>query len=142
VNWLAVHPDPATNEDNTRFQIHATRGEAAPPEATWKRAMVTSPTIGGGTYPALIADGYTALNGVVARFTREAVQQMGSDLAYLNLGDPIGEYPQIDLFTNAIIHMEAFDHDDTILRREHDQVKPDADGYYAIGAYQWSWSPV
>jgi hypothetical protein len=143
VNWLAVHPDPATDDTNARYQIRPSRGHTAPPAATWKRATVTCHTIGRGTYPALIADGYIALDGVLARFPYEAVQEMATDLAYLNMGEPIGQYPRIQLFDRkAVIHVEQPDDDELVLLLEQDQVTPDANGYLAIGAYQWTWTPV
>ncbi|MFC0532134.1 hypothetical protein [Phytohabitans kaempferiae] len=142
VNWLAVDPDPATDDTNTRYQIRATRRDTAPPDATWKRAKVTCPTIGGGTYPALIADGYTALGGVVARFSHDVVQKMATDLVYLNMSGLPGRYPRIRLARGiAIVHTEQADGEITLLV-EQDQVTPDATGHYSIGAYQWVWVPV
>lgn len=143
VNWLAVHPDPVTDDTNTRYQICASRRDTAPPAARWKRGNVTSRTIGGGSYPALIASGYTVLRGVIARFPYEAVQQMANDLAYLNMGEPSGAFPQIQLTGGkAIVRTRHPGDDESVQLREQDQVVPDADGHYAVGAYQWTWTPA
>jgi len=140
VHWLGLHHDPASDETNTRYQISLTRGDVAPPDATWTRTRVTSPTVGGGSYQALVADGYTASGGVLPRFPRDAVQRMAEDLYHLNRGDILGEYPQVRLAGNLAIIERELDADQYRVRVvEEDRVHADADDCYAIGTHQWNW---
>lgn len=143
VHWLGVDPDRASDTGNTRYVIAQQRGDLLPPAAIWIPATVTSPDVGGGRYQALIADGYTALSGVLARFHRDDLRRLADDLYRLNEGDVTGDVPDLLCYDNsAIMQCRVQDDNDMVCRIEHDRVHADPTGYYAIGAYQWRWTRV
>jgi hypothetical protein len=97
-------------------------------------------------YPALIADGYTALGGVVARFELATVQAMAGYLRDRHhdtnpRSDLMpGELPRLRFDGPAVAVLCS--HDDGLRERwvEVDRVYPDHDGLFPIGVYQWPWS--
>jgi hypothetical protein len=112
-----------TNPTKVRYQVLDHRDDVAPPQVAWVPATVTADLGGMADCPAQIADGYTALGGVIARFTREADAQMQSDLAVLALDAMPGQYPRIQMHGDVAV----------------DRVYPDRDGYLTLGAYLWAW---
>src|SRR5439155_26391608 len=70
--WFALD----TTTGPARFMVGDHRHDFALPTATWVAANVTSPTVGDQWYPALIADGYTTGDGVIARFDLASVSAM------------------------------------------------------------------
>ncbi|WP_018909212.1 hypothetical protein [Salinispora arenicola] len=76
---LIWYRDRASNEDNTRYVISQSRGDVLPADAIWVPATVTCDTAGGGYYRALVADGYTALDGgLLCRFPRAQAERMAN----------------------------------------------------------------
>ncbi|GIG63342.1 hypothetical protein Lfu02_77140 [Longispora fulva] len=132
--WLAV--TALDSKPWFRVQVCRYRDEIAPAEALWVPAAVTARGLG-ADYPALIADGYTWQGGVLARFTRGVATQIAADLNQTNSGAP-GRF-------SARFHDRAvcLDYDypgaHGTVTRELDRTYPDADGLYALGAYQWPW---
>lgn len=138
-HWLLLDLDPA----GERLQVLDHRGDIAPADAGWVTAAVSSPSIGPGVYPAVIADGYTdRRGGVLARFDRATVEQLSADLSE---GSPIhqasmpGEHPVLRL--NGDVAVVGWEQDINAQTRliEVDRTYPDASGRYAVGAYQWAW---
>ncbi|MBQ1050832.1 hypothetical protein KBX50_20455 [Micromonospora sp. C51] len=140
--WLGLHPDPARDDTNDRYRISRSRGDITPPLATWTPATVTCDVVGGGTFRAMVATGYTTLSrtGVLCRFPRYAVRRMAAHLDALHPGDMPGEHPRLR-FDGDEVTVE-WEHDHGLGSRwiEHDRVAPDANGCYAVGAYQWPWT--
>lgn len=94
-----------------------------------------------GAYPALIADGYTALDGVLTRFPPEALQRLIDDQDEEGLGDDVGAVAQLHRAGDVLIIVRRHYDDDTGLRWvEEDRCYPDADGCYPVGAYHWRWT--
>jgi hypothetical protein len=137
VHWFGLHPDPVATATTTRYRIAEHRGDLVPPDATWVPAMVTSAAVDGRAYPALIADGYTALDGVLARFPPDSLQTLIEEQREAFLSDDTGTVVQLRQ-AGALLIVERQEHDDTGLRWvEEDRCHPDADGCYLVGAYQW-----
>jgi hypothetical protein len=106
-------------------------------------------------YPALIADGYTAVDdGVLARFPDDALQKLIDDQHEASLDDDTGTAVHLRRAGDLLV-IEHLVHDDsnTGLRWvdqccddselrwvEDDRCYPDADGCYLVGAYQWRWT--
>jgi hypothetical protein len=140
LNWLGVDPDPATEATNTRYRISRSHGDLYPPDACWRPATVTSPAVAGHRYPVLVADGYTARGGVLARFAADQVARMSEDLSRPHIGVDDTDLPWIQrLHHTVIISAEVSDAEGGPRWIEQDVVYADADGCYAIGAYQWQW---
>ncbi|MDG4751322.1 hypothetical protein O7630_10250 [Micromonospora sp. WMMD718] len=118
------------------------REEIVPPEATWIRSEVEAPALERLSYPAVIADGYVGADGVLPRFTRDTVTGMITDLDELNSHPATmpGEFPTVAFHGDiAVISWQQHSlSDERVL--EIDRCYPDAEGLYAIGAYQWTWS--
>ena len=136
-HWLAL--DPTALHPGTGFQLLDHREDIAPPDATWTPATVTADAVFELEYPALVADDYTALGGVLARFDHPTVHQIAADLDRLWIGDMPGEHPIITWDADtAVISFEADDGDIT-RRVDADRVYPDTAGRYSLGAYLWPW---
>ncbi|MGC4851836.1 hypothetical protein ACLQ24_00200 [Micromonospora sp. DT4] len=117
------------------------RDEIVPDTATWIPATVTSRAVHGHRYPALVADGYLGAGGVLPRFTRETAAEIAADLARLNEDGELmpGEFPTMR-FDGDVAVISWQQHsltDERVL--EIDRCHRDAEGLYAIGAYQWTW---
>lgn len=145
-HWFAVHTDPAARH---RFQVLDHRGDIAEPDARWHPAMVTAEAVAHGTYPALVADGYTVYgDDVLARFDAATVRQMIADLHAMHAdtgwrtGRMPGEYAVLHLDGSTVVI--SFEHDDgeAVHLFETDRVYPDSDGYYSVGAHLWPWHLV
>ncbi|MEV6812579.1 hypothetical protein [Micromonospora sp. NPDC051296] len=90
-------------------------------------------------YPALVADDYTALGGVLARFDHPTARQIADDLDRLWIGDMPGEHPIITWDGDTVVICFEADDGDITRRVEADRVYPDAAGRYSLGAYLWPW---
>jgi hypothetical protein len=135
-HWFVLDTNPTT----ARYQVLDHREDVVPPQATWVPATVAADRGSLGDYPAQVADGYTALGGVIARFTREVVAQIESDLAVLALRAMPGEYPRIQMHGDvAVVYCDQDDGGIREHRVEVDRVYPDRDGYLTVGAYRWAW---
>ena len=142
-HWFALD---TTTTGPARFIVSDHRHDIAPPTATWVPANVTSPTIGDRWYPALIADGYTTGDGVIARFDPATVSAMAEYLLDRHLDrNPAtdlmpGELPLLRIDGPAVAVLWSAD--DGLRERwvEVDRVYPDHDGRYPLGAFQWRWS--
>ena len=129
-----------------RFVVTDHRHDIAPPTARWVPAKVTSPILGDQRYPALIADGYTTGDGVIARFDAATVSAMAEYLQDRHRDrDPHtdlmpGELPLLR-FTNTAVAM-SWSHDDGVREWwvEVDRTYPDHEGRHAIGAFHMCWS--
>jgi hypothetical protein len=150
-HWLAIDIDPASGHliasEAVRLLDH--REDIVPDDATWSPAMVTAAAVGGGEYPALIADGYRVLDrdggDVIARFDPATVDQLVADLLVRHADtnpstDPMpGEFAVLGFDRDALV--VSWEHDDGQTTRlvEIDRVYPDADGLFAVGAFLWPW---
>jgi len=142
-HWFALD---TTTTGPARFIVSDHRHDIAPPTATWVPANVTSPTIGDRWYPALIADGYTTGDGVIARFDPATVSAIAEYLLDRHLDrNPRtdlmpGEMPLLRLHDRAVAVLWSAD--DGLHERwvEVDRVYPDHAGRYGIGAFQWRWA--
>lgn len=145
-NWVTVDIDPADRHLIGPGRVAAVthRDQLLPADVTWVPAHVTSTDVGDETYPALVADGYTTDAGLhLPRFDRPTVEQMVADLRDINACDVMpGEYPHLRWAGDVLLLIEERDGADGSTYREVDQVHPDPDGRYAIGAYGWSWQRV
>ncbi|MEV0003484.1 hypothetical protein AB0H28_14515 [Micromonospora sp. NPDC050980] len=140
VPWLGVNADRTSELHNDRYLLSRSRHGHLPRGASWTPVTVTCATVGGGTYRALVADGYTTSSGgPLCRFPRHEVERMAHDLHELATGDVPGQHPVLRLaFRQVSVQWE--DHTDEGSRwLEQDLCRIDADGHYAIGAYQWPW---
>jgi hypothetical protein len=143
LNWLGVDPEPDSEQDYTRYLVRRRRGDLLPPHASWRPATVTSPTLAGGGYRALVADGYTARGGLLARFPADQVAQMARELDQVHADDDHGEVPWVQpLGDTVLILSRATDADGQTCWLEQDLVHADSDDHYAIGMYQWTWLPA
>ncbi|MBV1854562.1 hypothetical protein [Catellatospora tritici] len=118
------------------------RNEIVPADATWVTAEVAAPTLEDLSYQAVIAEGYKGADGVLPRFTRDTVAEMIADLGELNShpASMPGEFPSMR-FDGEVAVISWQQHslsDERVL--EIDRCYPDAEGLYAAGAYQWTWS--
>jgi hypothetical protein len=140
-NWFGLDPDPATHDTNTRYLITDHRGDLLPPDATWIPAIVTSTAVNSREYRALVADGYTALDGgVLVRFPPDTLRQLIDEQYEAFLDDDTGTVAQLSQFGDLLI-VQRQEHDGTDLHWiEDDRCYPDADGCYLVGAYQWRWT--
>ncbi len=155
-HWVAVAIDPAGEHlitaDAVRLLDH--REEVVPRDAAWSPAVVTAAAVGGGWYPALIADGYRVLGrdgdddgdcGVIARFDRATVDELVADLIALHADtdartDPMpGEFAVAGFDRDALVVWWEYDDGQTTRLVEIDRVYPDPDGLFAVGAYLWPW---
>lgn len=140
VNWLAMHPDPAADATSPgRCRIHRSRGDLYPPHASWLPATVTSPTVVGHRYQALVADGYTTRGGVLARFPAHEAARIAADLGRPDPTDDDGPWVQLFRDTLLILSGATDAHGDPCWI-EQDQVAIDADGCYPLGAHHWQWT--
>jgi hypothetical protein len=117
------------------------RDQHVPADAMWVQATVTSTAVAGREYPALVADGYTTDAGFeVPCFDRPTAEQMVADLEQIHTTDVMpGEYPHLRLAGDVLLVIEERDDGQHSTHREVDQVHPDAQGHYRIGAYGWRW---
>ncbi|MEU8332175.1 hypothetical protein AB0J14_35200 [Micromonospora arborensis] len=141
VPWLGVNADRTSELHNDRYVLSRSRHDHLPPDASWTLATVTCATVGGGTYWALVADGYTTLSGgPLCRFPQYEVERMARDLRKLATGDVPGQHPVLQLaFCQVSVQWED-DLGEGSSWIEQDLCRIDADDHYAIGAYQWHWT--
>lgn len=145
-HWFTLDTTAANAADWYRVSDH--RHDLAPTTATWVPANVTSPAVEDRVYPAMIADGYTALDGVIPRFDLTTAREMAAHLRDRHHDtDPRtdlmpGELPLLRFDGPALAVL--WSHDDGLRQRwvEVDRAYPDHDGLFAIGAYQWHWAAL
>ncbi|MEV5691986.1 hypothetical protein [Micromonospora globbae] len=142
LRWLGVNPNRASDDSNDRYVLSHSRGDILPPHAIWVPATVTSDTVGGGHYRALVADGHTTLDGgLLCRFPRDEVERMADHLDALSLGDMPAEHPVLRVVGDYVsVRWEEDTGEDSSRWIEEDRVPADADDHFAIGAYQWQWA--
>lgn len=147
-HWITldIHPGDAHLITPGRVRVVEHRDQLIPTGADWAPATVTSSTVAGAGYPAVVADGYTSDAGwELPRFDRAAVEQMaaGLDAVHANpdrRSDPIpGEYPHLRLHDDVLTVTEEHDTGASSTYREVDRIPPDPDGRYPVGAYLWDW---
>lgn len=138
VPWLGVNADRASKDSNERSLLSHSRMDLLPPDGSWVSATVTSGTVGGGYYSALVADAYTAL---LCRFLRDEVECMADHLHGLSIGDMPNEHPVLHPGA-SLVQWEEDTGEDSSRWIEEDQVPADVDDHYTIGAYQWRWTPA
>jgi hypothetical protein len=145
--WVSVDIDPADRHliRPHRVRVLPNRDQVIPPGQAWVPATVTCPSVA-GAYPALVPDRYTSDDGDdLPRFDRHAIERIVTDLdaAHTNPdrnSDPMpGEYPILRWSGDVVVVFEDHETGTTISRREADQVNPDADGRYPLGAFGWHW---
>ncbi|MFV2019422.1 hypothetical protein [Micromonospora sp. LOL_023] len=77
------------------------------------------------------------------RKTRDEVERMADHLHGLSIGDMPGEHPVLRLGAGFVsVQWEADTGEDSSRWIEEDRVPADADDHYAVGAYQWRWTPA
>ncbi|SRR6266511_1711244 len=148
-HWFVVDTDPANAASPDRFTVLDHRDEIAPPDIIWIPATVTAPALAHGSYPALIADGYTVRgDDVLARFDRATVEQMVTDMAAVHADtdpatDPMpGEFAVLQCDGDVLRVLAEHDDGEQVHLGEIDRVYPDAGGLYPVGAYVWPWLPT
>jgi hypothetical protein len=138
-HWFVLDPTALRTGDG--FQVVSHRDDIAPPDATWVPATITCREVVDLEVPALIADGYTVLGGVLPTFDRATVEQIADALASVRVGDMPGEHPLIRLDGDiAVICWEVDDGRDNPREVEVDRVHPDPAGRYALGVHLWPWT--
>ncbi|MDZ5447271.1 hypothetical protein U2F26_31955 [Micromonospora sp. 4G57] len=141
--WLAVAPDtwPGTTLDATHVQLLDRREDIAPPGVRWRPVMVTSRQVADRSYPALVADGYTAnAGGLICRFDPATARLLAAETTGpWRLGTMPGEYPLLRFDGDTAVLLEERDTGEETLLDVDECCYPDRDGYYSIGAYRWSW---
>ncbi len=149
-HWITIdiHPGDTHLIAPGRVRVVEYRDQLIPDGGRWMPAPVASSSTP-ATYPALVADGYTSDAGfALPRFDRAVVEQMVADLDAVHAdrdrrSDPMpGEYPHLRWHHDVLIVLEEHDTGETITYRQVDQVRPDADGRYPVGAYLWDWHPT
>lgn len=148
-HWLVIDTDPIVVVSGNVFRLFDHREEIVADDAAWVPATVTAHAVARYAYPALVADGYTIAGGdVIARFDRPTVERMITVLEEMHANtdpasDPMpGEYPVLHLSGDVVTVSEQFDDGHHQHLIETDRCYPDADGFYAIGAYLWPWHRV
>jgi len=161
-HWMAITVNRVRGHligpDAVTFTDH--RDQPPPADAIWAPATVTSPYLADHTYPALIARDYHIAATPPARFDHGTVEQMVADLQTVwacpdRNRDPMpGEYPVLHFDGDVLIAYDTYDDvdeiDDTYAfdapgalagagLAETDRYRPDRDGFYAVGAFLWSW---
>jgi hypothetical protein len=142
-HWLVIDTNPARHGSHDRWQVVDHRADLLPADTAWTATTVTAATVWHHRYPALVADGYTVRgDDVIARFDRDTVEQMATDLATVHaIGDSMpGEVASLHL--DGDVAVVSFSHDDGQQESwaEVDRVQPDRQGFYMIGAYLWPWA--
>lgn len=141
LHWFGLDPDPAADDTNSRYLVTAGRGDLLPADAVWLPATVTSTMVDGRTYPAMVADGYTARDGVLARFAPHILQRLAEEQNHAAHADDVGAVAQLHRVGDMVLVVrQTYDEDGGLRWIEEDRCNPDADGYYPLGAYQWSWT--
>ncbi|MEV0811351.1 hypothetical protein [Micromonospora sp. NPDC050200] len=140
-NWLAIDTDkwPSPTLDATHVQVFDHRADIAPPGVRWRPRMVTSPQAADGSFPALVADGYTIDDSLVCRFDPHTARLIAADLTGAwRLGTMPGEYPLLRFDGDTLLVLAERDTGGETLLDVDDCCYPDRDGYYRIGA-GWLW---
>lgn len=153
-HWMTVDINPADAHtiSHLRIGFSAHRTELVPAGTGWTAAAVTCDAVAGARYPALIADGYTTDAGhLLPRFDHATVDDLILDLDAIHDNpdrsrDPDrsspapGGYPILRMLDRGILAVYEEHHDGTSTSvTEVDQVRPDTDGRYSLGAHRWPW---
>ncbi len=138
-HWFVLDTVPAAAH---RYQLRDHRDEIAPPDAVWRPSVVTAEAVASLEHPALIADGYTVLGGVLARFDHRPARQIADDLAMLSLAAMPGEYPAVQWRGDVAVVLFEHDTGEPTQLVEADRVRPDAEHRYGLGAHRWPWQAV
>ncbi len=142
-NWIAVDTDtwPGPMLNATHVEVLDHRADIAPPGMRWRPAMVTSPQAADKSYPALVADGYTAGEAsLICRFDPHTARQIAADLTgSWRAGTMPGEYPLLRFDGTTAVLLEEHEIGGETRLDVDDRHHPDRDGYYSIGAYRWFW---
>ncbi|WP_435124428.1 hypothetical protein [Micromonospora tulbaghiae] len=147
-HWVTVDIDPTDGHLIRPEQVRVAeyRTDLIPPDGEWMAATVTSTAVAGGSYPALLPDGYTSNAGhQLPRFDRPTVEQMIADLDGVHANpdrtsDPMpGEYPHLRFTGHVLVVFDEHDDGEHVTYRETDRVHPDAEGRYPLGAHTWPW---
>ncbi len=145
--WVSVDIDPTDRHliRPNRVRVLPNRDELIPPGQRWVPAEVTCPSVP-GVYPALVPEQYTSDAGYeVPRFDRNTTERIVTDLEAVHANpdrnsDPMpGEYPVLRWFGDVLVIFEQRDTATGIRLHHADQVHPDPDGRYALGAFGWHW---
>ncbi|XVV10894.1 hypothetical protein ACQP2X_39560 [Actinoplanes sp. CA-131856] len=145
-SWISLNIDPRDRHLISPYAIRtaAGRDDLVPADARWRPAIVSCPELGDGAYPAQIADGYTTSSGaVLPRFARDTITRIAADLDQLRAAAMLpGTYPILRLSGDdlAVLHEQPYDGNWTW--RQIDRPRPDRDGLFPLGAYQWAWETV
>ena len=139
-HWLAVDTDPTMAASPQRFTVRDHRDDLVPPDTGWVDAKVTAASAAHLRYPALVAAGYTITgDDVIARFTREVVNEMIGDLDIARVDAMPGEVVVLRWDGPVLRVLVEHDAGHGVHPREIDRVHPDRDGRYPVGAYLWPW---
>lgn len=143
-HWLSLdlsRPHPVISPD--RLDVTEQHGHPYPPAATWIAARVSCvPHLGGGRYPALIADSFQVDGGgEIARFDRPTINQIIADLdrARDTAHYQIGWHARLR-WNDDRLEVFAEHHPGGIpALRRYDVIGPDRDARYPLGALRWTW---
>lgn len=141
-SWISVHLDSRDQHLISPYAIRTATGRdgVVPAAARWRPAVVTCPELGDGGYPAQIPDGYTtATEYALPRFTRATVTRIAADLDDLRIDAAPGAYPILRLRGDDLTVLQEQPYDGNWTWRQVDRLRPDHDGSFALGAYQWAW---
>lgn len=146
-HWMWIDIDPADAPGHFWIGFTTHRINLVPAGTAWTSAMVTCDAVAGASYPALIAAGYTTDTGhLLARFNRTTIEDLIVDVDAIHdnpdrAHDPMpGQYPILRMLDGDVLAVYADYHDGfNTIAYETDQVHPDDDGRYSVGAYRWPW---
>jgi hypothetical protein len=145
-SWISIHLDSRDQHLISPYAIRTTtqRDTALPANCRWRPAEVTCPELDNVVYRAQIPDGYTTDAGhSLPRFDRATIGRIGADLDQLrNLDATPGRYPILRLHGDQVTVLHEQTHDGNWTCRQADRLRPDRDGHFHLGTYQWSWETV
>jgi hypothetical protein len=145
-SWISIHLDARDQHLISPYAIRTASGRdsVVPAGCRWRPAVVTCAETGSVDYPAQIPDGYTTTAGhALPRFDRATIARIAADLEQLRAIDAMpGAYPILRLRGDDLTVLEETTYDGNWTWRQVDRLRPDAGGYFALGAYQWAWETV
>jgi hypothetical protein len=145
-SWISIHIDARDQHLISPYAIRTAtqRDNVVPAGCRWRPAVVTCTETGSVDYPAQIPDGYTTAAGhALPRFDRATIARIATDLDRLRAIDAMpGAYPILRLRGDDLTVLEELTYDGNWTCRQVDRLRPDPDGYFPLGAYQWAWETV
>lgn len=146
-SWITVYINPHDQHLIAPYAIHATetRDSIVPITTPWQKAAVTCAEVRDVAYPALIPDGYTTqIGNALPRFDRNTIVRIIADLDRTRPSPDAtpGDNPILRLHGDTLTVLEEQPAGGNWTYRQVERLRPDRDGYFALGAYQWGWHLV